>query len=45
MKRLPTEYCVVDSMRTEKRPVEALGLDRGPTVVSTLSTAVLVLLA
>jgi hypothetical protein len=39
-KRVPTGYCVLDSTRTEKRPVEALGTEDGPTVVSTLRIAV-----
>ncbi len=35
----PLLYCVLDSRRTEKRPVEASGNDDGPTDVSTLTTA------
>jgi hypothetical protein len=37
----PVLYWFLDSSRTEKRPVEALGDELGPTVVSTLTTAVL----
>ena len=35
----PLSYCLFDSTRTEKRPVEAFGFELGPTVVSTLRTA------
>ena len=35
----PSVYWFLDSMRTEKRPVEALGVEAGPTDVSTLTMA------
>ena len=35
----PLLYCLLDSTRTEKRPVEAFGTDSGPTLVSTRRTA------
>jgi hypothetical protein len=35
MKRLLRPYCCFEEMRTEKRPVEALGDEEGPTEVST----------
>ena len=38
MKR-PSVYCVLEVMRTEKRPVDALGLLSAVTDVSTLRTA------
>jgi len=38
-KRVPTPYCFLDSMRTENRPVEALGTEVLVTEVSTLRTA------
>jgi hypothetical protein len=35
----PSEYCFLDSIRTENRPVEALGTVLLLTVVSTLKMA------
>lgn len=35
----PSVYCVLDVMRTEKRPVEALGTESEVTEVSTRRTA------
>ena len=39
MKRLPTLYCFLEEMRTEKRPVEAFGTVSSVTEVSTRRTA------
>jgi hypothetical protein len=39
-RKRPGPYWVLDSRRTEKRPVEASGSSPGPTVVSTLMMAV-----
>jgi len=39
MKRLLRPYCCLEVTRTEKRPVEALGWESGPTEVSTRRTA------
>jgi hypothetical protein len=35
MKRLSVPYCFLEEMRTEKRPVDALGMDDEFTDVST----------
>jgi len=39
MKSVSRPYWVLEETRTEKRPVEALGLESGPTEVSTRRTA------
>ena len=39
-RKSPGPYCVLDSSRTENRPVEASGSEFGPTVVSTRIKAV-----
>jgi hypothetical protein len=38
-KRVPTPYCFLEEIRTEKRPVEALGVEVFVTDVSTRRTA------